>query len=245
MDAGILYIAIGFALGGILKGATGAGAPIIAIPLMAIFYNVPFAVAIFVVPNIVSNVWQVWTYRAHHLPPAFSLRFSGVGAIGAAIGTMMLVSFPSDTLKLIVAVAVFFYIMFRLLKPDWKLAYEKALLLSAPVGGFAGILQGASGVSAPISITFLNAMRLDRENFMPTISAFFLATGLVQIPMLYNYGFLSWERFWLSCAAMMLMLAFMPVGAFLAKRLSRKIFDRTIMVVLALLGLRLAFEALW
>ena len=243
MNEGLIYIALGFALGGILKGATGAGAPILAIPLMAIFYNVPFAVAVFVVPTLAANFWQVWKYRKQILPSEFSFRFSGLGAIGAGIGTLALASFSSEILKLFVAAAVFIYVTFRLLKPDWTLSYERGLALSAPVGGMAGILQGASGVSAPISITFLNAMRLQRETFMPTISAFFLLTAVIQAPLLYQFGFLTWERFWLSCAATIVLLAFMPVGAALAKRISKETFDRIILSLLTLLACRLVFEA--
>ena len=39
------------------------------------------------------------------------------------------------------------------------------------VGG--GILQGSAGLSAPISITFLNSMKLERNQFIPTISVYF------------------------------------------------------------------------
>ena len=41
-----------FALGGTLKGATGAGAPIITIPVIAAFYDVRIAVIIMVIPNL-------------------------------------------------------------------------------------------------------------------------------------------------------------------------------------------------
>lgn len=243
MDERVIYVALGFALGGILKGATGAGAPIIAIPLMAIFYHVPFAVAVFIVPTVVSNLWQVWVHRARLLPTVFLLRFVGVGAVGAGIGTVMLASFSSDSLKLSVAAAVFAYIVFRLLKPDWQLAYEKALAMSGVSGGFAGILQGATGVSAPISITFLNAMKPERETFMATISAFFLATALVQTPLLIGFGFMTFERFWLSCLALVPLLAFMPIGSWLAERLSHHAFDRMILALLAILACRLVWES--
>ncbi len=244
LEAGIIYIAIGFALGGILKGATGAGAPIIAVPLIAIYYDVPFAIAVFIMPNVVLNGWQMWTCRAHHLALEFPVRFAGAGAIGTVVGTVILGSFSSDSLKAIVAVAVMLYIFFRLLRPDWMLGYKKAVRMAVPVGGIAGVLQGASGLSAPISISFLNSMRLDRLTFIPTISTFFLATVLVQIPMLYGYGFLSWERFWLSCAATVLMLIFMPIGVFLSRHVSRQSFDRIILVILTVLAIRLLVETL-
>ena len=244
MDAGLIFIALGFVLGGILKGATGAGAPIVAIPVIALYYNVPIAVTVFLVPNFVANAWQIWTYRRDYLSPGFVARFVGAGVVGVAIGTMMLTSLPGAALKLIVAVTVTIYIAFRLLRPDWQLAFDRALRLAAPVGFVAGVLQGASGISAPVSITFLNAMRMERAQFIAIISAFFISMLVVQVPMLWGYGYLTIDRFLLSCAAAVILLCFMPVGAYLARLFSKEVFDRIILGVLGILALRLYAEVL-
>ena len=52
-------------LGGVLKGATGAGGPIVAIPILSLLYSVPFAVTVFVLPNLLTNLWQLWQYRQY------------------------------------------------------------------------------------------------------------------------------------------------------------------------------------
>ena len=237
-----LYIALGFAVGGILKGATGAGAPIVAIPIIALYFNVPMAIAVFVVPNMVSNSLQIWTHRDSFLPGGFLLRFAGAGVAGAALGTWILVKVPTDALKLAVGVAVVAYIVFRLMRPDWKLAMAAAERIAVPVGLVAGILQGASGISAPASITYLNAMHLDRRNFISTISVFFLSMLLVQVPMLAGYGFLTVERLLIGVGATLVLLGFMPVGAFLARFLPKEAFNRVILVLLALLAARLFWD---
>jgi len=242
VDIGLFYISIAFALGGILKGATGAGAPIIAIPLIALYYSVPVAVAVFVVPNFVSNSLQIWKFRTHIISYKFIARFAGAGIVGVGIGTVILAYLPSDILKLAVAVAMLIYIIFRLLHPDWKLAFSRALKIAVPIGFLAGILQGASGISAPVSITFLNSMRLDRPQFILTVSIFFISMLLVQIPMLSSFGFLTVERLLIGCAATAILLIFMPVGTFLSKFASKEVFDRAILILLALLALRLFLD---
>ncbi len=80
----VIYIVLSLALGGILKGATGAGAPLAAIPIIALFTNVPFAVTIFIAPNFFSNITQIWTSRAHRLPLVFVLSFALSGTVGAS-----------------------------------------------------------------------------------------------------------------------------------------------------------------
>lgn len=239
MGIEILYIALGFALGGILKGATGAGAPIVAIPVIALFFNVPLAVAVFVVPNLVSNAIQIWSYRAHFLSPSFLVRFSGAGVIGAGIGTVTLANISGDTLKLAVALAVLIFISFRLMRPEWKLPFSTAQKIAVPVGFLAGILQGASGISAPVSITFLNAIRLERPLFITTISVFFISMLVVQVPLLAGYGYLTFETLLMGILATGVLLAFMPIGGFLSKLFSQKVFDRAILVLLAALSVSL------
>ena len=240
----MIWAAIALALGGILKGATGAGAPIIAVPVMAMLYDVPLAIVVFSVPSLLSNLWQAWAYRAHALPPRFLLLFAGAGMLGVSAGTAILASLPADMLLLVVAGAVFLYVGFRIARPGWSLAHGTATRLAFAAGFAGGMLQGAGGVSAPVSVTFLNAMRLPRPEFVATISVFFFTMALPQIPLLAWYGFMTWERLLWSCAALVPLVAFMPVGAWLGRQFSREAFDRVILGLLLVIGLKLVFDGL-
>lgn len=240
---GIILATIGLALGGLLKGATGAGAPIIAVPVMAMWFGVPVAVSVFAVPNLLGNVWQAWSFRKERLPKRFILGFAGGGALGTLIGTVLLANLPADALTLAVALAVFAYVGFRLARPGWVLAYPLAERLSALMGLLGGTLFGATGLSAPVTLSFLNAMKLERRQFIATITVFFTMMGIVQIPMLFWYGIMDGHRFMVSTAAFLPILAFMPVGNWLGRRLSREVFDKIILAVLTVIALRLLHQA--
>lgn len=245
MGIDIVYIALGFALGGVLKGATGAGAPIVAIPVIALYFDVSLAVAVFIVPNLVSNTYQLLKYRKHLLPRDFVTRFAGAGVIGVAIGTSFLVTLSADALKVGVAIVVQCFAAFRLIHPLWRLQFATARQIALPVGFFAGALQGASGISAPVSITFLNALQLERKQFIASISVFFLSMLLVQIPMLAGFGQLTPDRLLMGVGATVILLSFMPVGAYLARHISKETFDHAILVLLMLLSLKLLFDVFW
>src|SRR3546814_2246226 len=107
---GLVLGALALALGGVLKGATGAGSPLFAVPLLAMLYDVPLAVAIFTLPSLFSNLWQGWRFRTHRVGPALTWVFAVAGAAGAAAGSVVLISLSSDLLLLGVAGAVFLYI---------------------------------------------------------------------------------------------------------------------------------------
>ncbi|MDF0603489.1 sulfite exporter TauE/SafE family protein [Psychromarinibacter sp. C21-152] len=240
-ELGLILLAL--ALGGLIKGAVGAGAPVVAVPVLVLLFDVQLAVAVMVIPNVFSNVLQGWQYRDKALPPRFTWGYAITGAVGVAVGTWVLATVPPRFLLLAVAAAVFGFIGFRIVRPHAVLSYRVAEIIVWPVGVAAGVLQGATGISAPISITFLNAMGLKRETFIGTISVFFLVISVVQIPVLWVYGLLDWQRTLYGIAAIAPLMGFMPVGNFLASKLPPKLFDRVILALLAVIAVRMIWKA--
>lgn len=229
-------------LGGVMKGATGAGAPVIAAPALTMLFNVQTAVAVLVVPNLLSNIWQAWQFRSHALDRRFLILFGGGGFLGAILGTWLLVVLRQEALAIMVACAVIAYIALRLSRPDWMLGRDLAARTSGPVGLLGGILQGATGISAPASLTFLNAMRLPRQTFIGTIAIFFVAMSVAQLPALWMVGLIDMRSLALGLGALGMIGMGMPVGNWLARRWSPKAFDRVMLGLLALLALRLIIE---
>ena len=237
----IIAILVAFALGGILKGATGAGAPIVTIPVIAAFYDVRIAVIIMVVPNLLTNIGQLYQFRKTILPSFFTVSFALGGGIGAFIGTILLANLSIKILTLSVAFIVIIYILLKLIVPSWKLIYEKATKLVFIMGTAGGVLQGTAGLSAPISITFLNAMKLERNQFIPTISVYFGVMSIFQMPTLYYYDFLNFEIIAASLISTLVLLSFMPLGSWIAKSVSKENFDKITLILLAFIALRIIY----
>lgn len=241
----ILLVALCLASGGVLKGATGAGAPILAVPAMAALFDVRFAVMVMVLPNLTTNCWQGYRYRSHMPDRAFVLLMLAGGMTGVAVGTLALKALSSDTLSVVMALAVFFYIALRLSRPDWQLHMKLARKLAVPAGLAAGILQGAAGLSAPVSLTFLNALRLERPAYIATASVFFACFTFVQLVTAAGNGLLHPLDLVYGVFALLPIILAMPLGALLAQRLSPKTFDRLILVILTCLAAKLLAEALF
>jgi hypothetical protein len=142
-------------------------------------------------------------------------------------------------------------------------------LLSFAVAGGAGIVLGtwglvvlsptllSLGVAAAIllyliiklakrtaTLPFMNAMQLERRVFIGSISVFFVAITLVQIPALLSAGILTGERTLYSLGALLVILAAMPIGAQLGRRLPHRWFDNLIMCLLASIALKIILDAL-
>ena len=237
----IIAILVAFSLGGILKGATGAGAPIITIPVIAAFYDVRIAVIIMVIPNLLTNIGQLYQFRKTILPKFFKLSFALGGGVGAFLGTILLVNLSIKILTLSVAFIVIVYILLKIMVPSWKLTYKKAKKLVFLMGSFGGILQGTAGLSAPISITFLNSMKLERNQFIPTISVYFGVMSIFQMPTLYYYNFLNLEIILVSCISTLVLLSFMPIGSWIAKSVSKESFDKITLILLGFIAFRIIY----
>lgn len=244
LDISLIIAILAFALGGTVKGAIGAGSPVLVIPVLAMLYDVKLAVAVMMVPNLVTNIWQLWRYRKSLLPKRLVWYFALAGGTGAGCGSWILATLPQSLLSLTLAATVLAYVIFRLVKTNWVLSYINADKLSIPVGAIAGILQGSTGISAPVSVTFFNALQLQRPVFIASIAVYFIAMTVVQIPALISLDILTMQRFLLGFAALVPMVLCMPLGELLAKRFNRHTFDRALLVLLVCLALKLAYDGL-
>lgn len=233
----IAFVCIAF--GGLLKGATGVGAPILAIPALSMMFSVQYAVVVMLVPNLLTNCWQIWRFRKERLPSSFLILFAGAGGAGSVLGSFFLASTSSRTLSQIVAICVGIYILSRVIHPNWAMSFPLARKLSAPAGFLAGVLQGVSGMSAPISLSFLNAAQLERAFFISTASFFFATMAILQIPTLSTLGILTPHRLLISILALIPLIGFMPLGSLIGNKLPKKTFDRLILILLAGMAIKL------
>jgi len=240
----LAVVVVCLAAGGLLKGATGAGAPILAVPALAAFFDVRFAVVVMLVPNFTTNLWQLFRFREFLPERSFAVPLLGGGVLGIVLGTLALKTLESDLLSLVMAAAVFAYVALRLARPHWRLEMRQARWLALPAGVFAGTLQGAAGLSSPVSITFLNAMQMGRERFIAAISALFATFTAIQIAAVSMSGLIMQGDLWYSLFALLPVSLAMPAGAWIARRISAASLDRVILAILCVLALKLAADAL-
>ena len=111
------------------------------------------------------------------------------------------------------------------------------------VGFVSGTLQRAAGISAPVSITFLNAIKLPRLTFIAVVSMFFVGMSVVQIPMLTSYGILTLPLVGDGVIGTGLIFLGVPFGEWLMSKIPARRFDDVIQILLFLIVLGLIFRA--
>jgi uncharacterized protein len=236
---GLMALAIG--AGAFVKGVTGAGLPIIAVPVLAIFFGVPKSISVLVVTVLLANAWQVVEYRAARSEVRF-LPWMLVAAVpGILVGTWLLAELPERELARVLGVIVICYIVLQLVHPSFSIPSALGRRL-APLAGFiSGALQGSTGISAPASVTFLHSLRLTREAYIFSLSSLFMIFSTTQIPALSYAGFLTWQVFLEGLLAIIPAFAMLPVGSFVGRRISREVFDKVVLATLAVIAIKLLF----
>lgn len=236
--------ALAIMLGGVLKGAVGMGAPLLAIPALAAIYDVPTAIAVMTLSLLVSNVWQMWDNRRAREGQKTLLLFLAGCALGVALGTFLLGVAPDSWLAVTLAVVVFSYVGLHLARPDISLSASKAQRSAVPVGIVTGIMQGAAGISTPVSVTFVHAQRLERRAHLFAVSAIFVVMSATQIVALSVSGVMNVGLAVASAAGVAPMMAGVWLGQYLGSLVSQRTFERLTLIVLVFVAIGLVAKAL-
>ena len=237
----VFIMLVALAAGAVVKGATGMGLPLVALPVLTAFFGLQHAVGLMTIPLIVTNAWQVWRFReeARAAQLGFMPWFLVGGVVGIAIGTWALTTLPERILVLALGTILLTYVVLRLAAPHWSLSLQLAKRLGPLAGIGGGTLQGATGISAPIGVTFIHSMNLERTAHVFAVSAMFLTFSVVQLPSLWIAGVMRPEWLLQGLLALVPILLFMPLGQWASGKLSRKAFDRIILIFLGLIGLKM------
>lgn len=241
----LAIILIALALGAIVKGITGLGLPLVAMPVLANVIGVQHAVAVMVIPGLASNtllIHKQWSH-AHAMPELWALMLFGV--VGAVIGTWGLSSLDERLLSLAVATMIGLYLMLMIVRPHARISPRLSRVLTPFVGLGAGVIQGSTGVSGPIVGTYLVAFRLEPAAYVFAAACTFQAMAVVQLFALAWFGVFTLDRAIEGLIAVIPILIVVPIAARLTSRISRRKFELGLGAVLIALGGRLALKGIW
>ena len=239
----LIVVAVASAAAMLAKSATGLGYPLVAIPLVAAVAGIETAVVAVTLPNAVANVLVGWRTRHARSETRDVLVLSVTSALGAVLGTFVLVSVPEKPLLIVLAASVLMFVVRSLWLGAIAVPPAVGRRASPAVGTAAGVMQGAVGISGPIIGSWLHAYRLPRDAYVFSLSALFLLTGSAQIATLASIGAFDSDRLVAAAVGFGPVLAVLPAGEYVRARLSGPQFDRAVLVLLAGSGVTVLVRA--
>ena len=239
-----LVILVAVVIGSVVKGATGTGLPTVAIPVMAGFLGVETAVVLMAVPTVVTNSWLMWIHRSQVGATRDLPVMLGAGFLGVVAGAWLLTSVSGDVLALVLAGLIAVYVTLSLTRPSLAFPPHVTRYVSPPVGFAGGLLQGSTGIAGPAVATYVHGFRLPPGAYVFTLATQFQLFALISVVTYHQFGLYTAERMWWSVLVLPPMLLAMSVGVRLGRRLERRVFDRFVLAVLGVMGVRLVVDAL-
>jgi uncharacterized membrane protein YfcA len=243
-DTKIIFIAAVFALAGVVKGVVGLGLPTISMGLLALFMPPLQAAAILVVPSFLTNVWQM---LAGPSLAAVARRLWPM-QIGVCLGTWAGAGWMTGNTAhyggALLGVALVIYAITGLRSWQQPVARQNERWLGPAVGAITGLVTAATGVFVIPSVPYLQALDLDKEEFVQALGLSFTVSTIALAVNLARAGALNIGMATPTIVALIAACAGMAAGQILRLRLSPEIFRRCFFVGLLLLGVYLAADAL-
>lgn len=228
-----------FVLGGTVKGALGVGLPLVAVPLLSLWVPSPQAIAFLVVPVLSSNLWQA--VEAGRFWPSLK-RFRGlIGAqfVATVLTVRMTLALTASQLNVMLAFALLLAVSLMALQPTLRINPKQEHRVGTAVGLFSGLLGGVSSLTGPVIITYLLALKLDRETFIGSISVIYLTGAVPLYAAMLWFGRVEVVDFAMSAVALIPMAAGLALGKMLRQWLNEALFRKVLLVFLAVLALLL------
>jgi uncharacterized membrane protein YfcA len=235
-------ILIAISLGSLLKGMTGLGLPIFAVPAIATVTSVEEAVVLMIIPGIAANLWLVIKHRKYHLLLREHLPFLAMGFLGGILGTNLLLVVDDRWLRLLLAVWLGIYIVQYVRRSRSLEIFRGRGRLAYLIGLMAGTMQGANGISAQLVAPYFHGRSLQPAAYAFLVTTTFLLFSSAQMTAVLGTGLLTVPRLELSLLALIPTLIFTRIGIGLANKMSQAVFDRILLATFLLMEIKLIVD---
>jgi uncharacterized membrane protein YfcA len=214
----------------------GFGFPIITLIILTLTIGLLDALAIIVIPTIVTNVWQ--GLSGPYLKDIASRMglYIVVSAafiwLTSAYLTVVDIKWPTAML----GGALFIFALSRLLNVRLSVPPRWERPLSVPLGAVNGMLTGMTGSFMVPSVLFMQAMGFQRDMLVQAMGVFFAISTLTLALSLGRNDLISMEHLRLSLFALVPSIFGLNIGRWIRLRINEERFQQVFLVSVLLLG---------
>ncbi len=213
-----------------VRGITGFGSALIAVPLLALVLPVPFVVPIIVLLDYVGSVSHSIRHF-HHICWSDLLPLLPFTMIGILSALFLLQELDPGLLSKALGGFVILYAVYSLLPLP---PLHGSRFWAAPLGTLAGLIGTLFGTGGPFTVIYLGLRDLGKTAFRGTVAAIFVMDGGMRLTGFTVTGLYSADNLLIAALGVPLLAAGMYAGGRVHTTLSRQAFVR--LVALILLG---------
>lgn len=216
-----------------VRGISGFGSGLIAVPLLALKFPLSQVVPFMLLADFSASA-MIGGLHFQHVAKDEIKRLLPASLAGVALGTSLLVFLPASALLVTLSVFILaFALRFLLLRPGPFTPASRLWAYPAALTG--GAVGGMFGTGGPPYVIYLSHRIQDKGTLRATLSGLFFMEGLIRIVTFLIAGLLLDIQIWLhALMAMPIIVAAMYAGSHIHTRLSN--FQMQRMVGWLLLG---------
>lgn len=245
VDPLLYFIAAVFLLAGFIKGVVGLGLPTVSMGLLAVTMAPSEALAIVIVPAVITNIWQtfVGSYLRDIVRRLWPL------LIGTAFGVWLnrgsLTGSYAHYVPIGLGVLLVIYAIIGLSKFAFKVAPRNEKWIGGIVGLITGMISAATGVQVIPSMPFLQAIGMEKDELVQALGVFFTVATVMLSVNLTTSGLLTASSALPGAIAMAGSFAGMFIGQTVRTRMPADAFRRWFLIAMIFLGVYLAGAAIY
>ncbi|MEO1502956.1 MAG: sulfite exporter TauE/SafE family protein [Pseudomonadota bacterium] len=232
-----------FLIGGFAKGVIGLGLPVVVLAIIAAPMGVANALAVFVIPAVLANLWQALDGTALRQILARLWPFYLAAAVGVMLGGQLVVFVAEAVLLTVLGTVLITYSALALASPDLPQPgrHEPWMAPAAALSG--GIMFGLVGNFIVPGILYLQALRLPRDVFVQALGVTFIVISSSLGLSLSSAAVMTTDLALLSAACAPLAFLGMALGRRLRKHVSEDVFRKVFLTALILTGVYMIWQS--
>ena len=223
-------LCLGAFCGGFTQGLAGFGSTLVALPILALVFDLKLAVPVCTTLALTLNLVMVARLRGHiRFGPLSLLILSSLP--GMPLGAYALRAVSGDWLKTVLALAIFGFV-----GSEWsrvRSASPAGRGWGVAAGLLAGLTGGAIGINGPPVVAWVSRLGLDRHAMRATLVAYFLLAGCGVVGSQYLAGLVTGPVLVRAAYALPALGLGIAAGVGLCGRISETAFRRVVLFVLA------------
>lgn len=242
----LALVSAAICFGGVVKGVTGIGLPIVTISILVNFLDPLVSIAVVVVPILVTNGWQAFRQG---LEWSTCRRFAPMIVCFLVVllaSARLVVELDARVLFGVLGVTVTAFAASNLFKPRPRALKPKTERWAGPLAGtLGGVLGGMTTIWGPPMMMYFVLLKLDKDAWVRVVGLVWFAGSL---PLTYAYwqnGMLNADTAPLSAYACVPGMAGILIGEHIRKFVDQPTFTRILLVALLLIGINLVRRAVF
>lgn len=239
----IVLVFAAFLAGGIVKGVIGLGFPIVVLALLAATVGLKEAMALLVVPGIVTNIWQALAGGAFLSLTRRLWSLLAASIAGIWVGVSVLSVADTRWLIAILGTLLFVYSAVSLGRPQIPPPGRHETWLSPTIGAGAGFMFGLTGSYMVPGVLYVQALGLSRDAFVQALGIVFCLIMVALGLFMTQKDLMPAETAALSAAALVPTALGMVIGQRGRHLMSEQIFRKVLFASLCVAGLYMILRA--